>query len=186
MMMIRQLNLVCGAGIAAMLLAPVPAAAQQPAPPATSDQEVFCVYDGMMQGSAHGGMDVAAVGALVSQCRQRFGWSEAETRLGILVGRATVGMRLAIADAGDAGVQSSVISTVFQTFTDDELLGLQIDNLELAAGSQDIARQAAARIAERGLTGDAATKATRAVILALIATRTAANFRAALGAGDGQ
>lgn len=186
MIVIRRLNLTCRAAIGALLLAPLPGAAQQPAPPATSDHEVFCVSDGMLQASARGGLDVAGIGALVSQCRQRFGWSENETRLGILVGRAIIGMHLAIADAGDAGVERSVISAVFQTFTDDELLGLQLQNLELAAGSQDIARQAAARIAERGLSGDAAAKATRAVILALIALRTAASFRAALGAGDGQ
>ncbi|HYI48160.1 MAG TPA: hypothetical protein VEX35_06805 [Allosphingosinicella sp.] len=184
--MVRELSLTCWAGIAALLLAPPCAAAQQPSPSATSDPEIFCVSDGLLQAAGRGGLDDAGIGALVSQCRQRFGWSENETRLGILVGRATIGMHLAIAEAGEAGVESSVISTVFQTFTDDELLGLQLDSLELAAGSQDIARQAAARIAERGLTGNAATKATRAVILALIAIRTSASFRAALNAGDGQ
>jgi hypothetical protein len=186
MIMIRKLNLPCWAAIAAMVLAPLPAAAQQVVTSPSGDPEVFCVSDGMMEASARGRVDQAAIGALVSGCRQRFGWSDNETRLGMLVGRTTIMMQLALADADQAHVERSVVTGVMESFTAEQIGGLQInfETLELNAGSQEVARQAAARFAERGVTGDAADKATRAVILALIAIRLAATFRSALRSGD--
>jgi hypothetical protein len=178
--MIRRLNLNSWASIAALLLAPVPAAAQEAAPSGASDDEIFCISNGMVESAPHGGLDDAGARALVSQCRQRFGWSEMETRAATLAGQVTVRMQLALADADNAGVQRSVINDVIRTFDSQAIQNMQIRNLDPDAGYPEMTRQATARLAQRGVTGEAAATATRAVIWALIAIRVTANVRAAL------
>lgn len=178
--MIRQPNLGAWAGITVLVFAPLSATAQQIVVPRSSDDEVYCVSNGMMESAPHGGLDEAAASALIAQCRQRFGWSDMETRAAILVGQINVRMQLALADADNARVQRSVIGDVIATFDDQVIRDMQITNLNPDTGYPDLTRQATARLAERGVTGEAATTATRAVIWALIAARVTANVRAAL------
>jgi hypothetical protein len=178
--MIRRLNLTCGASIAAMLLTPLSATAQQVVIDPVSDDEVDCVSNGMMESAPHGGMDEAGARALIAQCRERFGWSDMETRAAILVGQINAKMQLALADADNAGVQRSVISDVIGTFDTQAIHDMQINNMDPDNGYPEMTRQATAQFAQRGITGEAAAKATRGVIWALIAIRVTANVRAAL------
>ena len=183
--MIRRLGLTGSAALFALLLTPLSATAQQAPADRGSDDEVFCVSNGMMESAPHGGLDDAAARALISRCRQRFGWSEMETRAAILVGQINARMQLALADADHAGVRRSVISDIIGTFDSHAIHDMQIDNLDPDTGYPEMARQATAQLAQRGVTGDAAAKGTRAVIWALIAIRVTANVRAALRDGHG-
>lgn len=164
------------AGVAAALLAPLPAAAQQPAPWSDDNRQSICVYDGIMAAAGRGGANQTRFDTIISGCRQRFGWTDEQARLGVLAGRAMVQVRLANSDAIDAGVAREVVNAAFATFSRDDIANLQIDGVDLADGSQEIAQRAMAQIAERGLSGNAADKAAQAVVRQLIATRILAEF----------
>ena len=175
-----------GAGFAALLLAlPVPASAQQ-ATWAQDGRESFCIYDGIMASAGGGGMDAARLQAIQGECRQRFGWTDSEAGWAALVGQATLKLRLANADAAQAEVDRAVIDAVFATFSNEDVVDLALDGLELSEGSRAIATRAATGVAERGLSGDAATMAARVVVLRLIAARVAAEFAVERGLRDGR
>ena len=103
----------------------------------------------------------------------------------MLAGQAMLEMRLANADAVEAGVGNAVIGEVFATFSAEDFVNLQLEGTELAPGSHDIATRASAGFAARGVTGEAAVKGARAVVLRLIAARLLAEFGVELGVNDG-
>ena len=170
--MIRPLEPICKAGMAALLLAPLPAVAQQAAW-AQDSREPVCVFDGLL---ASPDTSPSQIGLVRDACRQRFGWTEDQANRGLTVAMIMVQMLAAQREARDAGVDQAVIDAVRATFSATDVAGIGVPGDAVNDRTRATIGLIAARMRDRGLTGDLANKATRAVLFQMMAESIIAAF----------
>lgn len=163
------------AGLLALLLAAPAGAAAQPAAWSSAQREPMCVFDGLTApGAAE--LDTARVGAIRSECIQRFGWTEDQGNRGFMVARLMLDMLAARNEALAAGVDAGVMDSVFESFGSDEIASMGSPGTPVSDRARLIGQQLARRLVERGLARDAASKAGRAILLRMMATHLIAEF----------
>lgn len=160
--------------LALFLAAPAGAAAQQAAW-AEPGREPVCIYDGLAAPGA-GAPDAARVGAIRSECMQRFGWTEEQGHRGFMVARLMLDMLAARDEALGAGVDGGVMDAVFDTFTGDEIASMGSPGTPASERARLVGQQLAQRLVQRGLGAEAASKAGRAILMRMMATHMIAEF----------
>jgi hypothetical protein len=163
------------AAILALLLAAPAGAAAQPAAWAQPQREPVCVYDGLAAPGA-GVPDEARVGAIRSQCMQRFGWTEDQGNRAFMVARLMLDMLAARDEALAAGVDGGVMDSVFATFTSAEIASMGSPGTPVSERARLVGVELARRLVERGLPADKASKAGRAILTRMMATHLIAEF----------
>lgn len=176
------LRIVGAAGFAflAVSLPAVPAAAvAQPAAWARDVREPMCIYDGLMalpEGRTGAASD-AAGRTIREECMQRFGWTEAQAGRGYIVARIMLDMMVARHEAESAGVGPGLMDTIFASFGPEDIASLGIPGQAVTPRAREILGQLLPRrIVEGGLRGEAASKASRAIMLRMMAVNIIANF----------
>ena len=172
---------VCAAGIAALLVAMPGEGAAQPAPSAQAEYEPMCVYDSLPAPADGMEFDAARVAAIRSECRQRFGWTEAQADQGVAVARLTAEAMTAIREAVNAGVDPGLLESVYKTFSSSDAASLGTSGTASSRRARGIGGQLSRRLAERGLRGEAAAKAARAITLHMIAINAVTEFSVEVG-----
>jgi hypothetical protein len=170
---------------ALLFLAPLPAAAQQPASQqaawAQDRRQPFCVYDGLL--ATEGGIqaaDPARAELVIAQCRARFGWTEAQGGQGVGLALAMIEARNSTADATEAGVEPRIIQEVYDSFSGDEVVRMRMEGGEMSESGRRTGVLIGLRLTERGLQGEQRDKAARAVINRLLAARLFIEFAVGL------
>jgi len=178
-MALRRLKAAGFALLATWLTAAPAAAIAQPAAWAQDAREPMCIYDGLMaspQGTADAAND--ARGRTVrDECVQRFGWTESQAVRGFVVARIMLDMMVARHEAESAGVDRGLMDTIFASFSADDVASLGIPGQPVTPRAREILGQLLPRrIVERGLGREAASKASRAIMLQMVAVNIIADF----------
>ncbi len=158
------------AAIAACL--PLPAASQQAAW-ARDDREPICVFDGLLASPDTG---PSRIGLVRDGCRQRFGWTEDQANRGVTVAMIMVQMLGAQHEARSAGVDQDVVDSVRATFSATDLADIGLPGDAANDRTRAMIDLIARRFRERGLTGEPASKATRALLFQMMAENIIAAF----------
>jgi len=164
-------------GVLALLVAVPAAAAAQQAPWARAPREPMCIYDGLVAAAAAAAeVDAARIGAIRSECMQRFGWTEEQGNRGLMVARLMLDMLATRDEALAAGVDAGVIEEVFNSFTSDEVASMGNPGTPVSERARLVGQQLARRLIERGLAREAASKAGRAILMRMMATHLIGEF----------
>lgn len=166
-------------GLAGLFFLASSALALQPAAWAQDAREPTCIYDGLL--ASTDGPDEASNDARVrtirTECMQRFGWTEGQAIRGFLVARIMVDMMTARREAAQAGVDRGLMESIFASFSSDDVASLGIPGQPVTPRAREVlGRLLPRRIAESGLRGEAATKASRAIVLQMMAVDIVADF----------
>lgn len=163
-----------------MLLAALLAVQQAPAQPATwaTDQrEPLCVFDGLQaSASAAEAGSRARSDAVKNECRQRFGWTEAQADEGHLVSMLTADALHARDEALAAGVSIEAIGAMVESFSVAERDLMPRSGPISEENSRQFALLLRQRTMAQGLQGEQATKAANAVMQLLSAMRELDDF----------
>ena len=154
---------------------PLPATAQ-PAAWAQDRREPMCVFDGLMAISPGAAPEPSQMEGIRRGCRERFGWTEAQVNRGTMVAMIMLDMLVAQREARSAGVDQATIDAVRNSFSGADADTLGQPGQPLTDQGNATIRRIAERVRERGLSGEPGRKATRAVLLQMMATTIISGF----------